>query len=88
MNGQTQVSVNPPHTPFPLKKQKNKVRKRITDCYFLTKLTISTSTVDETSFYFTIVCWKINLLLIENGEKLWNAKVQAQKFNKQPILIE
>ena len=36
MNGQTQVSVNPPHTPFPLKKQKNKVHKRITDCYFLT----------------------------------------------------
>ena len=35
MNGQTQVSVNPPHT-VSNKKQKNKVRKRITDCYFLT----------------------------------------------------
>ena len=88
MNGQTQVSVNPPHTPFPLKKQKKKSAQENYWLLFLNWLTISTSTVDETSFYFTIVCWKINLLLIENGEKLWNAKVQAQKFNKQPILIE
>ena len=87
MSDQTQVSANPSIPPSPWKNKKKSAQENYW-LLFLNWLTISTSTVYETSFYFIIVCWKINLLLAENGEKLWNAKVQAQKFNKQPILIE